>query len=336
MGLKRLRKIKKIMKDLYRILEVTNNASREVIDAAYKALCKKNKNKNNDKLLSLLNESYNTLKDEKLKSEYDNSLLINCKKIGQYKIISKIGEGGFGTTYKGEHLILGTPVCIKHASSISSQDEEIMKDEAKAMWDLRHWAIPSLREIIKLDDGSFAIVMSFINGITLEKLLEKGPIDYEHVCWITERVINALCYLHDNGIVHGDVKPQNIIVQADTHQVSLVDYGLSMIRPKISSVNKGYTPYYASPEQIKGMPLIPESDFYSLGMTMIFAFSGEVESKSIPDDIPSEIVSFIKKLIVHDPLKRPNWEKENLCKSISDIRQSVFGRRYSDMKPLKV
>ncbi len=109
-----------------------------------------------------------------------------------------------------------------------------------------------------------------------------------------------------------------------------------MIRPKSDSVNKGYTPYYAAPEQERGMPLLPEADFYSLGMTMIYAFGGDISAKSVPDTLPDELKKFIKRLIVRDPLSRPRWEKENLCQTISDIRQSVFGRRFSAMKPLKV
>ncbi len=89
--------------------------------------------------------------------------------------------------------MLGTPVCIKHASHISPQDEAILVEEAKAIWDLRHYAIPSVREILKLDDGSLALVMSYIPGPTLEQIMEKnGSLEAETVCWIVERVLNAL------------------------------------------------------------------------------------------------------------------------------------------------
>lgn len=327
------------MKDYYRILEVSPDATPEVIKAAYRAIAVKNPN--NNAILKAINEAYDLLSDSVKKEDYDKARKKKPKTIGSYKLVKEIASGGFGTTYLGEHLLLGTPVCIKHADNVSPQDEEIMCEEAKAMWDLRHWAIPSLREIVKLEDESLAIIMSYIPGPTLEQLLaeyqkRKEPFEAEHVCWIIERVLNALRYLHSHGVVHGDVKPQNIIIHHSTHQVALVDYGLSLVRPKHNTVNKGYTPYYASPEQEKGMPLLPEADMYSLGMTMIYAFGGDITSKSVPDGVHDEICKFIKRLIKFNPLQRPNWATEDLCKTISDLRQTVFGRRASDMKPLKV
>ena len=169
--------------------------------------------------------------------------------------------------------------------------------------------------------------MSYIPGPTIEKIVEKNTkIDPENVCWITERILNALMYLHYHGAVHGDVKPQNIIVQPESHQLTLVDYGLSLIRPTRDSEVKGYTPYFASPEQEQGLTLLPESDFYSLGMTMIYMLGGDVTRKRVPTNIPNPLCDFIKSLIIRDVLGRPRWDKINLIEKLQEVRNKSFGR----------
>jgi serine/threonine protein kinase len=317
----------------YELLEVSPRARPEVIGAAYKALMKvyhPDRTKD-DRVAKSLNEAHKILSNKKSRKKYDQDSITNGTVIGgEYRVTEMIAEGGFGTTYKGEHVMLGTPVCIKHALNISPQDEEILKEEAIAVWDLRHFAIPAMRNIIQLDDGSLALVMSYVPGPTLEQIIEKNKrLDPEHVCWITERILNALKYLHYNGVIHGDVKPQNIIVQPQSHTVVLVDYGLSLIRPAKDSSSKGYTPFFAPPEQIKGITLLPESDFYALGMTMIYALGGDIEKKLVPDHVPDEVCAFLKRMIVRDVLSRPRWDGEDLIETLQEIREGCFGRAHS-------
>lgn len=263
------------------------------------------------------------------------------RRIGNYRIIEKIATGGFGTTYKGEHILLREPVCIKHRAEVSPEIEQILIDEAKAMWDLRHFGIPSVRDFVRLDDGSIALVMSYIPGPTLLQIIEKnGPMDPEHVAWITQRILNTLMYMHIHGVVQGDLNPRNIIIQPVDHTVVIVDYGLSMIRPKKTDGAKGYTESFSSPEQLEGKVIIPESDLYSLGMTMIFALTGDlkpVERREIPKTTPYPLRSFIERLIELHPHDRPRvWKEENLCTAMERVREQAFGRTNSAMKPLSI
>lgn len=320
-------------KNYYDILEVSPRARPEVIKASYRALMQINhpdKGKT-ARAAKVLNEAYSVLSKPKLREKYDKDRnKITGKVIGEYEILEMIAEGGFGKTYKARHVDLGTFVCIKHASRISPQDEEILLGEARSVWDMRHYAIPSMRSILRLDDGSLALVMSYIPGPTLDEILEKNrKLDAEHVCWITERILNALMYLHYNGVIHGDIKPQNIIIQPDRHMLVLVDYGLAMSKPSVDSESKGFTPYFAPPEQISGLTLLPESDFYSLGMTMMYALGGDIEKKEVPSSVPDLVCDFIKKLIRYDVLSRPRWDDENLIETLQDIRKKVFGRSSS-------
>jgi len=116
--------------------------------------------------------------------------------------------------------------------------------------------------------------------------------------------------------------------------VVLVDYGLAAIRPKSDTTNKGYTPVFAAPEQIEGKPLVPETDFYGLGTTMIFALGGDVEHRRVPENVPDAICGFIKRLIPLQVLSRPSWDKEDLCDTFMEAREEAFGRRASNMKKL--
>lgn len=331
------------MKDYYQVLEVAPNARTSVIEAAYKALMKDMHPDVYDTIkgdhAKMINESHEILLDPDRRRKFDKERKsVTPKTLGNYKILSTIAEGGFGRTYKAEHTILGELVCIKDCSNISKEDTEMLIQEAKTVWDLRHYALPAMRDLIQMDDGRVVLVMSYVPGPTLFQLVEKvGAIDYEHVCWIAERIINALNYMHRSGVVHGDVKPQNVIVQDDRHMAVLVDFGLSAVKPTSTSEAKGFTPYFAPPEEMNGKPLIPESDYYSLGMTMLFALGGGmeyVERKLVPKDVPDELCQFIKKLITRDVANRPQYGKDDLGDMIVEVRKKVFGRRRSGMKPI--
>lgn len=317
--------------DFYSVLEVAPRASQEVVEAAWKTLAKSLRS--DLKAFQAINEAHETLGDPVKRNAYDNQRK-NDKVIGNYRIVKQLAEGGFGQTYLAEHVISGSQVCIKHAHQVSAQDEAILLEEAKAIWDLRHYGIPTIRDIIRLPDGSLALVMSYIPGPTLAEYVEKHKkLEPWVVACIVDRAINALKYIHFHGIVHGDVKPQNIIIQPEIHGMVLVDYGLSAIRPKRGSLSKGYTPHFAPPEQISGSVLLPESDFYSLGVTMIYALGGSIDSRKVPSDTPDAMRHFIKKLLTHDILGRPNWQKENLSESFTKVRKESFGHATSNMKP---
>jgi serine/threonine protein kinase len=189
--------------------------------------------------------------------------------------------------------------------------------------------------------------MSYIEGPTLEQAVEKlrlkkKRLEPEHAAWIAQRILNALSYIHRHGVIHGDLKPQNIIVQPGNHAAFLVDFGLSAVRPTKTTKNKGFTDVFAPPEQqaSENAPLIPETDLYSLGMTLIYAMSGgdeeRVSRKELPDAVPDPFRHFIRRLVVRHPLDRPNWEKEPLLDTFERMRLESFGRANSGMLPLDI
>lgn len=325
------------MADYYKVLQVDQNAEHSVVEAAYKALAWLH-NKD-DRKMKVINAAKEVLLDKDRRQEYDaqQGAKKSGKVIGGYRIIKKIAEGGFGSTYLGEHIAVGSPVCIKHAHNISPTTEEILLEEAKNIWDLRHWGIPAMRDVLRMPDDSLALVMSYVPGKTLVEVFEaNNPIEPEHVAWIMERILNVLKYLHMHGVIHGDLKPQNILVQAETHTITLVDYGLSQSRPTMITESKGHTPFFAAPELIEGNTPLPESDLYGLGMSMIFALGGDVEHVSVPRHVPAAMKEFIKPLVRLLPTERPEVWKVDLCEEIQKMRNAAFGRTASSMKPLKV
>jgi serine/threonine protein kinase len=331
--------------DYYAILQIHRRAGTDVIKAAYQALMFKHRFESGSSAIAQsLTQALRILSDPNTRAQYDTERnQLSGKIIGGFRVIKKIAEGGFGKTYEGAHILTGEPVCIKHCSEISPESETILIEEAKAMWDLRHFSFPAVRDLVRLDDDSLALVMSFIKGPTLAQIIEKyGRMDAEHVAWITHRILNALMYLHVHGIVHGDIKPQNIIVQPLDRTVVLIDFGLAMIKPKRGDESKGYTDHFAPPEQLAGKVLIPESDLYSLGMTMIYALCGGVAerlaTRSIPTSVPEPLSDFISRVTARQPLDRPRvWEKENLYEEFEKIRINSFGHAHSGgTKPLNI
>jgi serine/threonine protein kinase len=326
-------------RDLYAKLQVHPRAHPDVIEAAYKALLKQHMPRTSgarDTIATDLGEAHSYLHDAKDRRRYDDYRRSKNAGLGPYKIIKRVAEGGFGVTYKAEHSVVGDYSCIKQCHELSVTAEEVLKQETKAIWNLRHYGIPTMRDILTLDDGSLALVMSWIEGPTLAQIIEKhGRLDAEHVGWITERIINTLSYLHHHGVLHGDIKPQNIIVQPDTHVVVLVDFGLAAVKPTASFSARGYTEIFSPPEQVGGKPLLPGSDFYSLGMTMLYALSGEyrrVQARQIPTSVPAAMEQFIYSLIKQNVLERPE-RADKLFQEISTVRHKSFGREHSGMKP---
>ena len=256
--------------------------------------------------------------------------------LGNYEIIKQIGEGGFAYTYLAMHKVLNQPACIKQNIRLSEADKEMLIKEAKLLWDIHHHSLPSLRDMMQLDDGSLAMVMSYIPGKELFKIKTQDypeGIETEHVCWITQRLFGALRYLHYNGVIHGDVKPQNIIIQPKEHNAVLVDYGLSTAFPRRFTKSPGCTPAFAAPEQLEGKTPIPETDIYGLGVSLIFCLNGNIGALTMPKSVPEILQSFILKMVRHDPLKRPN-DAAALAEEIVDIRQRIFGRKSSNKELL--
>jgi serine/threonine protein kinase len=326
--------------NLYELLGLHPKAPEFVVHAAYRAMMKQNHPDlgGSDSIPARLNQAKEILLDPEKRRKYDEYLRQAAEKqIGNYQVLEQIGQGAFGITLKAKHTKIGGLACLKQNIYISSGDIAIITKEAELLWDIHHHSLPTLRDFFQLDDGSCVMAMSYVSGASLDAIVEKRrkegeTLEPEHACWMTQRLLNALNYLHFHGIIHGDVKPNNIIIVPKEHNAILVDFGLATLRPIKGIKPQGYTEVFAPPEILELKTPLPQSDLFSLGKTMIYALGGNPAYNSYPGSVPKNIQDFFNRLVEKNPLKRPVWKDVDLVTEISKIRMDTFGRKSSNLE----
>ena len=214
--------------------------------------------------------------------------------ISHYKITEKLGEGGMGVVYKAEDTELDRAVALKFLARHLVRDEEGRKRfrrEAKAAAALDHPNICTVHEIGQADDQSF-IVMAFLEGRTLGKRIGDGPLKLPEALSIAIQMADGLEAAHEKGIVHRDIKPDNVMLMKGSRGlVKLMDFGLAQLAESSKLTREGTTlgtPIYMSPEQALGEPTDSRSDVWGLGVVLYYEmvagrppFQGEVDQAVI-------------------------------------------------------
>ncbi|MEZ6187982.1 MAG: serine/threonine-protein kinase [Planctomycetota bacterium] len=203
-------------------------------------------------------------------------------RLGRYRLLEEVARGAMGTVYRARDEGLKREVALKVHSPRSGSDEPQLaarfEREARLACSLEH---PHLGRGIEFGEagGQSYYVMEYYAWPTLAELLHSGPVSPAEVVRIASGVASALAYLHGQGVVHRDVKPENILVGPD--DVKLIDLGLAREVGAVSSsatatsVTLG-TPRYISPEQARGEREIgPAADLYSFGVSLYHALAGE-------------------------------------------------------------
>lgn len=252
-----------------------------------------------------------------------------------YTFDKVIGEGAFGRTYLVHHTVLGFKACLKQ---LSRTDDPLFidsfREEAEILSKVRHRFLPALLGYWEEPDfDRYVLAMSFIEGTSLQDLIDEGklPSD-EHICWILDRVLEALSYLHyrsssktyDRGIIHCDIKPANILLNIPEHEAYVVDLGMAFARPTAASLAKGGTDDFMPPEFSLGKPPIPASDIFSLGKTAIALAGGNIKNGQCPDDMNPHLQEFIDKMILRDPRHRFQVA-DQARSSLRKVRVKAFG-----------
>ena len=202
--------------------------------------------------------------------------------IQNYKIISLLGEGGMGDVYLAEHVSIKRKVAIKVLKPELVKNEEIrkrFKNEASMLAHLQHPNIVGLIDYVEQEDGLF-LIMEYVDGQDLDELVkeQQAPITIERAKKLMTQILEAFKYAHQNGIIHRDVKPSNVLITADD-QIKVLDFGIAkLVGESQHNLTKTGTQigtvYYMSPEQVKGKELDQRSDIYSLGVTFYELLSG--------------------------------------------------------------
>jgi len=202
--------------------------------------------------------------------------------ISNYRIISKIGEGGMGIVYLAEHNTLKRKAAIKALNPILSQNEQIKArfvNEAVTLSQLNHHSIVALYDFISTDKQLF-LIMEFAEGYTLSDIIEKNSaIQENQALRIFNEILNGFSYAHSKGIVHRDIKPSNIIIDSKGNP-KILDFGIAKILDSDARITKTGmklgSVIYMSPEQILGKPVDYRSDIFSLGITFFEMLTGKL------------------------------------------------------------
>ena len=199
---------------------------------------------------------------------------------GQYLLLEPIDAGGMATIYQARQPALDRIVAIKVLPEYLIDQPgflERFKIEAQAIAKLDHPSILPVYDYGQVGRVPY-LVMKYVSGGTLKNLLN-GPLELRRTAAILRQIAEALDYAHQQGVIHRDIKPGNVLLQ-DGHRVQLSDFGLAKIvasptQLTQSGVGVG-TPDYMSPEQAQGLPVDARSDIYSLGVVVYQMLTGQV------------------------------------------------------------
>ncbi|KIH99937.1 serine/threonine protein kinase [Streptomonospora alba] len=202
---------------------------------------------------------------------------------GRYELVDEIARGGVGTVWRATDLVLDRRVAVKELrlpDDVSSAERESLLQrttrEARVAARLAHPGVVTVLDVVDEDDRPW-IVMEYIDARTLAGIVDvAGPLPYQRVAEIGLQLIDALKVAHEDGIVHRDVKPENVMISEDG-RVVLTDFGLAAWTGESALTSSGRiigSPSYIPPERAKAGPVGPESDLWSLGATLYAAVEG--------------------------------------------------------------
>jgi eukaryotic-like serine/threonine-protein kinase len=251
--------------------------------------------------------------------------------VGKYVIHEILGRGGWSIVYKGVHTTLNMPVAIKmlkHTMAVDPEFLEKFQNEARVIANLNHENIVKVYDIEHLYRTVFIIMEHLVGDALVEVLRDTKRLPIQRALNILVQVCRGLGYAHENGIIHGDVKPGNIFVQ-EGDRAKIVDFGLARA-PGTRGDRLVGTPRYFSPEQIRMGILDERSDIYSLGVSFYRVLTGQEAYREtdianllqrhlyedIPDprlvvpDLPEELTTFLFKSTRKDPAARYQTMRE--------------------------
>ena len=208
-------------------------------------------------------------------------MLIGKRINDRYKLIKMVGGGGMANVYLARDMILDRDVALKILRMDFNNDEEFIKRfnrEAQSATSLAHPNIVSIYDVGE-DGDIYYIVMEYVEGMTLKQYIQKNdPIPIETAIDIMKQITAAISHAHQNGIIHRDIKPQNILMDHNGH-IKITDFGIAIA---LSATNITQTNavlgsvHYLSPEQARGGMANKKSDIYSLGIVMFELFTGRL------------------------------------------------------------
>ena len=200
----------------------------------------------------------------------------------RYRLVAQQGSGGMAVIYKATDLALGRTVAVKILRPSLTNDPEFLKrfrQEARNVANLSHPNIVTVHDVGQ-DGSTHYIVMEFIDGTDLKRLIRaEAPFSIDRALSIAIKISAGVGYAHRAGLVHADVKPQNVLV-TESDKVKVTDFGiaqaLSATQPRERQKVVWGSPHYFSPEQAQGEPPSPAADVYAIGIVLFEMLTGRL------------------------------------------------------------
>ncbi|MEM1032810.1 MAG: protein kinase [Myxococcota bacterium] len=208
---------------------------------------------------------------------------------GRYRLEARLGEGGMGLVYRARHVLIDRVVALKLIRPDLRAETHLrawMLREAKAANRVDHAHIIDIHDIGETEDGELYLVMEYLVGTPLSAELSNGPMNMVRSTDILEQMCAALGRAHDLGVVHRDLKSDNILLTERGGRkdfVKILDFGLAALKRDARLAPKGAvfgTPEYMSPEQARGEDATPSSDLYALGVLFYEMLTGQLPFRS--------------------------------------------------------
>jgi serine/threonine protein kinase len=251
---------------------------------------------------------------------------------GRYRLDDRIAVGGMGEVWRATDLVLERPVAVKLLQPGYTEHKENLvrfRAEARHMSSLSHPGIAQIYDYREADPPYPPfLVMELVNGPSLARLLDQGPLGPARTMGLIAQAAMALQAAHAAGLVHRDIKPGNLLVSQDK-QVKITDFGIASVAGSTSMTRPGMligTAAYLAPERIMGEPATPATDLYALGIVAYQCLTGRLpfEGKPLavalahqekplpplPPWVPAEVAALVADLTAKDPRARPAsaWE----------------------------
>src|SRR5215217_2182874 len=282
--------------------------------------------------------------------EKDPDSLVGTTLAGKYRIDERLNEGGMGTVYRGTHVLMEKTVAIKVLRPVLAADEKIVarfSREARAASRISHPNALSVTDFGEDENGNVFLVMEFLSGKTLKQVLrDGGPLPLTRIVDITRQVGDALNAAHAQGVVHRDLKSDNIML-VDTmtgDHAKVLDFGIAKINETDGTTDTGLTapnlvigtPQYMSPEQCaQNAEIDARSDIYSFGVILYemlvghVPFSGDsptmVMMKHLQDPVPSvmeersDVPASVARVVARAMAKLPRNRYQNVAELVEDL-----------------